>query len=66
MRAWLRTILDRLSVGLIPLDGDFGRRAPAGGNHPCRELQADPAATPRPPADEAAWIPRAILYGPPL
>jgi len=66
MRAWLRSILDRLSVGLVPLDGDFGRREPAAKeNDPCQEVQpARPAL--RPLVDEAAWIPRTILYGPPL
>ena len=66
MHAWLRPLLDRLMVGLIPIDGDFGRRD-AGSNADdfCCEVQ--PALHPlEREADEAAWIPRAILYGPPL
>ena len=66
MRAWLRPIFDRLSAGLVPLDGDFGRRETAvEKNDPCPEVQ--PALrTPRPRVDEATWIPRTILFGPPL
>lgn len=66
MRAWLRPILDRLSAGLVPQDGDFGRREPAVEKEdPCPEVQPAPPA-PRPWVDEAAWIPSTILYGPPL
>lgn len=66
MRAWLRPVLDRLRAGLVPIDGDFGRREPASRkNDPCHQVQPVRHAS-HPPADEAAWIPRTILYGPPL
>ncbi|HET6343211.1 MAG TPA: hypothetical protein VFG78_13625 [Gemmatimonadota bacterium] len=66
MRAWLLSFLDRLSAGLVPLDGDVGRREPAvEENDPCPEVQRTPR-TRRPRVDEVAWIPRTILFGPPL
>jgi hypothetical protein len=66
MRAWLRPVLDRFFVGLVPLDGDFGGREPAAGRtKPCPETQPLPRR-PGQRSDEAPWIPSTILYGPPL
>jgi hypothetical protein len=66
MRAWLRPILDRFTVGLIPVDGDFGRRDVGSREEdPCRGVQ--PARRlPRPRVDQASWFPSTILFGPPL
>jgi hypothetical protein len=66
MRAWLKILLDHLNTGLVPLDGDAGRHeaapmeiAPCPEVHPARgDLHRE--------AEEASWIPRAVLYGPPL
>lgn len=57
MRTWLRNLFERLTVGLVSIDGDFGR--------PGHEVPPVPYAR-RPPVDEAAWIPDTNLYGPPL
>jgi len=66
MRAWLRPILDRLIMGLVPLDGDIGRPAPAAEKiDPCPRVESVPLR-PRPRSDQTAWIPNTILYGPPL
>lgn len=67
MRAWLRLIVDRLIMGLVPLDGDFGKRPvpPADEDDPCPMMHPDPPR-PRPRREEAAWIPNTILFGPPL
>ena len=66
MRAWLRPILDRINVGLIPLDGDFGRReVPPQEKDLCHEVPPALLA-PRPRVEQAAWIPKTILFGPPL
>lgn len=64
MRAWLRPILDRLTAGLVPLDGDFGSREAAPQDEdPCHEVQP---TLPAPRAEQSAWIPNTILFGPPL
>jgi hypothetical protein len=66
MRFWLRPILDRMIVGLVPLDGDPGHREPAVlGNDFCRVVPPAPPPL-RPRVDEAVWIPSTILFGPPL
>ncbi|MGH7570729.1 MAG: hypothetical protein ACREMK_02660 [Gemmatimonadota bacterium] len=64
MRAWLHPILDRLWLGLVPVDADFGRRKPLAEKD--STYAAKVQAEPRPPARETEWIPRSILYGPQL
>ena len=67
MRAWLRPILKPLLIGLVPIDGDFGRReSPPQEDEPCLGVDAIHAKPRRPRTDETAWIPRALLYGPPF
>lgn len=66
MRAWLRPILGRLFVGLVPVDGDSGRREAAD-----QDVDLCPVVRPcspafRPRSDEAVWIPSTIVFGPPL
>jgi hypothetical protein len=66
MRAWLRPILDRLFVGLVPVDGDSGRSEGADQDvDPCPMVRPRSTVS-RPRSDEAAWIPSTILFGPPL
>lgn len=66
MRAWLRPIFDRLTIGLVPLDGDFGRRE-AGAREDARCRGVQPARrVPRQGVDQASWFPNTILFGPPL
>lgn len=65
MQTWLRAILEHLMGGLVPVDGDYGRRAPVQERDRCPDVEAVlPAQRPLP--EETAWIPRATLYGPPL
>jgi hypothetical protein len=65
MRTWLRTVFDRLIVGLVSIDGDLGRPGhEAKSDDPGHEAQPIPYAR-RPPVDESAWIPDTNLYGPP-
>jgi hypothetical protein len=67
MRAWLRPIAHRLIMGLVPLDGDFGKRPAPAADESDRCPRIEPAPLrPRPPREEAAWIPNTILFGPPL
>ena len=66
MPAWLFSILDRLGAGLVPLDGDFGRRdrAPEEGKPGLEDWPSEVARRPVDPAAE--WIPSTILFGPPF
>jgi hypothetical protein len=66
MPGWLRPVLERLIVGLVPVDGDFGRREAASNeNNACPEVEAVERALSR-ETEDPSWIPRAVLYGPPL
>lgn len=64
MYAWLRPILENLLIGLVPVDGDAGR--PGSAVEACETCPGARTVPARPQTEEAAWIPRAILYGPPL
>lgn len=66
MPAWLFTILERLGAGLVPLDGDFGRRDRAPEEcKPGLEHRPSQILHPQPDPDEE-WIPSTILFGPPF
>lgn len=66
MPARLRLVLESLLTGIVPIDGDVGRRAHRPRkDEPCRRFQAIRPG-PRRRVHETAWIPRTILFGPPL
>lgn len=66
MPTWLFSILERLGSGLVPVDGDFGRRdrTPEERMSSLEGRPSEVACRLVDPAEE--WIPSTILFGPPF